>query len=192
MEHLLELEEAVTNGILRDCHVIFRPHPWRAPAENEPDFYDIKWKHVSMDPTMKDCYNGPNTQRKIHLSSIEDTHSILNAIDLLVSNMSTILLEGIIHSKPVICMISKKDEESNDFLNVTFNALYFQELFKKGGITRCNELEKIGDYCQEQLKKSQEPDFTHKANKIASYFVKFNEKTYSTRLKDFIDEIIIN
>jgi hypothetical protein len=190
MEHLLHLQQAVTDGVLRDCQIIFRPHPWRTPAENEPDFYDIDWQHVSMDPTMKDCYIGPKTTAKMHLTSIEDTHSVLNAIDLLVSNMSTILLEAIIHHKPVICMISQKDEEENDFLNVTFNSLYFQELFTKGGVPRCHELANVGKYCAQQLQKSASPGFDQVMSGVASYFVTFGDQPYAVQLRDLVEEIL--
>jgi CDP-glycerol glycerophosphotransferase (TagB/SpsB family) len=144
-----------------------------------------------MDPTMKDCYNGPKTTPKMHLTNIEDTHSILNAIDLLVSNMSTIILEAIIHKKPVICMISKKDEESNDYLKVSLNSLYFKELFVKAAVPRCYELERVGDYCAEQLKRSAAPGYDQAMSGLASYFITFGDKPYAAQLKSFIDELLL-
>ena len=37
--YLKLLEKAIRNNILRDCHIIYRPHPWRGGlAEKEEDF----------------------------------------------------------------------------------------------------------------------------------------------------------
>jgi hypothetical protein len=190
MQHLQVLDEAVEAGQLANCHILFRPHPWRAPADDEPDFYNIKWKHVSMDPTMKNFYNPPGAESKIHLSNIEDTHAILSAIDLLVVNMSTIMLEAIMHGKPVICMISDHDLKTNDFLTVSVNSIFFQELMEKLKIPRCVEYADIGDFCRRQLLMAAEPGFEAKQRALANYFIELGEKPYGERLSQFIDEIL--
>ena len=190
MQHLRMLEDAVETGQLENCHIVFRPHPWRAPAEDEPDFYDIKWKHVSMDFTMKDCYNRPGAESKIHLSNIEDTHAILSAIDLLVVNMSTIMLEAIMHGKPIICMISDRDLKNNDFLSTSVDSIFFQELMEKLEIPRCVEYADIGDFCRRQLLRAAEPGFEKKQRELANYFIELGEKPYAHRLVEFLDEVL--
>ena len=190
MAHLQHLEDSVRQGALAGCHIVFRPHPWRAPASDEPDFWDIPWRHVSMDPMMRDFYIGPRSTPKVHLTSVEDTHVALSAIDLLISNMSTIMLEAVIHQKPVVCMISREDEAANDFLQVTLNSLYFQDLLEKVDIVRCENLADIGAYCRRQLDQAQDPAFRERLAQQGRYFIDLGGQPYGDQLREFIDELL--
>ena len=192
MKHLMLLEEVVQSGDLNNCHIVFRPHPWRAPAEGEADFYNIHWRHVSMDPAMKDFYNSPKNKRStnINLTDYMDTHNILSATDLLISNMSTIILEAALHGKPVLCMISDKDMEHNNFLNMAVNSLYFKELLEKIDVPRCRDEERIGNYCQQQLELGQAPAFAITQCEKARFFVDMGDMPYSIKLRNFINDIL--
>lgn len=192
MKHLMLLEEAVQSGDLKSCHIVFRPHPWRAPAEGEADFYAIDWNHVSMDPAMKDFYNSPKNKRStnINLTDYMDTHNILSAIDLLISNMSTIILEAALHGKPVLCMISDKDMEHNNFLNMAVNSLYFKELLEKIDLPRCRDEKRIGNYCLQQLELGKAPDFRRIQCEKARFFVNMGDRPYPIKLRNFIKDIL--
>jgi len=192
MKHLMLLEEAVQSGDLKSCHIVFRPHPWRAPAEGEADFYDIHWRYVSMDPAMKDFYNSPKNKRStnINLTDYMDTHNILSSIDLLISNMSTIILEAALHGKPVLCMISDKDMEHNNFLNMAVNSLYFKELLEKIDLPRCRDEKRIGNYCLHQLELGKAPDFRRTQCEKARFFVDMGDRPYPIKLRNFINDIL--
>ena len=112
------------------------------------------------------------------------------AIDLLVVNMSTIMLEAIMHGKPVICMISDRDLKSNDFLSVTVDSIFFRELMEKLEIPRCTKYADIGDFCRQQLVRAAEPRFEANQRALANYFVDLGEKPYGDRLREFIDELL--
>jgi hypothetical protein len=119
-----------------------------------------------------------------------DTHNILSAIDLLISNMSTILLEAVLHGKPVLCMISDKDMEHNNFLNMTVNSLYFKELLEKIDLPRCRDEKRIGNYCMQQLELGEAPDFRRTQCEKARYFVDMGDASYPVKLKNFINDIL--
>jgi hypothetical protein len=189
---ILYAGRAVEEDALKNCHIIFRPHPWRAPGEDEPDFYDIAWKYVSMDPSMKSFYRSPKNkgQSGMNLTDYRDTHNILSAIDLLVSNMSTILLEAALHGKPVLCMISDKDMENNDFINVTVNAIYFKELLERMEIPRCRDMNKIAAYCTQQLDLASSAEFERLQSEKIRFFVEMGDNPYSVKLRNFIEETL--
>lgn len=195
IEHLKFLDKAIEDDELKDCHVIFRPHPWRAPAKDEPDFFDITWKHISMDPTMLDFYNSPKQaqESKIHLTDYMDTHNMLSAIDLLISNMSTIMLEGALHGKPVLCMASDEDIKGNDFLYVTINSLYFRELLERLEIVRCRNFLDFPKLCKSLLEKCSSRAFQEALLEKVHFFVEQNNKDpYSVKLYRLIQEILSN
>ena len=194
IDHLKCLDNTIESGELEACHVIFRPHPWRAPAKDEPDFYEIPWRHVSMDPAMCDFYNSPKQRdkSKMHLTDYMDTHNILSAMDMLISNVSTILLEGALHGKPALCMVSDRDLRGNAFLRVINNSLYFQQLLQKMEIPRCKDYKNLPILCENLLEWGRSPSFQKKQLEMVRFFVDQGEKPYPLQLQELIQEILAN
>jgi len=198
MNHLLYLEKIIQEDKLPDCHVIFRPHPWRAPADDEPDFYDLNLKHVSMDLSMKDFYNSPKQKDKkkkdkINLTDYMDTHNILSAIDLLISNVSTILLEAALHGKPIVCMVSDTDIKNSVHLRATMNSLYFQDLFKYLDVPRCREYHDLLNISNDLLNRFfNNPKLEMAQKEKTKYFVDMGHESYPVKLKKLVDNIINN
>jgi len=194
INHLQILEKEIANENLKNCHVIFRPHPWRSIVDDEEDFYDINFKFISMDPFMKSFYNSPKrkTEKKMHLTNYIDTHNILSACDMLISNMSTILLEAAVHGKPVLCMVSDEDMKNSNFLQVSMNALYLTELMEGLMIPRCSKFTEIAMLCESLLKKAEKPDFSFEQQNRSQYFVLLDNDLYSNKLRKLIDELLKN
>jgi len=192
MKHLKFLDESVAKGDLMNCHIIFRPHPWRTPAENEPDFYDVPWKNVSMDPSMTRFYNSPKqtNSSKINLTDYMDTHNLLNAADLLISNMSTIMIEAAIHGKPVLCMVSDKDIKASKHLRGTINSLYFKELLEKLEVPRCSDFNDLSVLCNNLLSQADNKLFAKGQKEKADFFVNMDPKPYSTKLNSLVKNIL--
>lgn len=193
INHLLALEESINKGFLKNCHVIFRPHPWRAPSEDEPDFFEIKWENVSMDPAMMNYYNSPkkSDEKKINLTDYMDTHNLLSAINLLISNVSTILLEAAMHGKPIICMVSDEDIKKSEFLKVTMISIYFQELLKILEVPRCKNYKELPKLCENMLSISALSDFEKKQKEKSNFFVDQGLEPYSIGLNKLVNEIFI-
>ena len=126
----------------------------------------------------------------MNLTDYRDTHNILSAIDLLVSNMSTILLEAAMHGKPVLCMISDEDMKSNNFLSVAVNSLYFKELLEQIDIPRCRDMNDISTYCRQQLDLGSSTNFQRLQRDKTRFFVEMGDNPYSVNLRNFIEDII--
>ncbi len=192
MDHLQLLDQAVASGQLAGCHIVFRPHPWRAAPPDEPDFFETGFAHVSMDPSMKPFYVRPKdrAEHAIHLTDYMDTHNILSAVDLLVSNMSTIFVEAALHGKPLLCLISDKDVAASRHLDFTVNSSYFQELLKRMDIPRCREAGALANLCRQQLDIAQAPGFAGRQRERVQYFVNMGQTPYPEKLTAFVDELL--
>ena len=191
IKHVQLLEEAIEKGSLRDCFVIFRPHPWRSPAPDEPNFFDIPWRHVGMDPTMRAFYNSPKnkTPSKIHLADYMDTHNLLSAADCLISNVSTILLEAALHGVAVACMASDEEIKTNEFLRVVHDSVYFKELIEGLEIPRVRLHEQLATTCQDLLSKAGSPRFKQDLQEKTAYFVDQSDAPYAQRLLDLAEQM---
>ncbi|MBK26610.1 MAG: hypothetical protein CME70_21600 [Halobacteriovorax sp.] len=191
IEHLQTLENAIQSGDITDTHIIFKPHPWRATPEGEPDFFSIDWKHISMDPGMVPYYKRSveKNDDSIQLSSYMDTHIILSSADILISNVSTILLEAALHGMPIMCMVSDKEIEENNFLRVTLNSLYFNDLMERLDVARCKDHQEIVIECKKLIDKFMTPDFKDKQIEKTKFFVELKEKSYGQQVFELIKNI---
>ena len=92
-------ENGIKESILPDCHVIYRPHPWRDPLKaDEEDFFSLKWDHITMDPTMSDFYRRVISKPtgKMFLADYSISNKLLTLVDAVISPLSTMLIEALI------------------------------------------------------------------------------------------------
>ncbi len=191
IKHLRLLEDAIEHSGLENCFVIFRPHPWRAPSPDEPDFFDIPWRHVGMDPAMRAFYNNSKADQpnKINLTDYMDTHNLLSAADCLISNVSTIMLEAALHGNAVACMVSDDEIKANPFLRAVHNSVYFDQFIQMMGIPRVRLHEQLATVCRELLAKASSPRFKQEQKEKAAYFVDQSDAPYSQRLLDLAQQM---
>ena len=99
---LTALDGAIEEGRLGDIAVVYRPHPWGGGGRDGSRLATAKFRHVVVDRTMRAYIEalGRGDQR-ITLPDYRDTHDLLCAVDAVVSPLSTILLEGMLHGLPV-------------------------------------------------------------------------------------------
>ena len=191
IKHLQLLEQAIENRDLQNCFVIFRPHPWRAPAPGEPDFFDIPWRHVEMDPAMRPSYNSPKSAAptQINLTDYMDTHNLLSVSDCLISNVSTILLEAALHGNAIACMVSDEEINTNRFLRVVHNAVYFKELIQTLRVPRVRLHSQLATVCQDLLKKAESPQFRQEQRAKTEYFIDRSDISYEQRLTNLAEQM---
>jgi len=191
IQHLKTLEDAISSGEIENAHIIFKPHPWRATPEGEPDFFSIDWKHITMDPGMVPYYKKSieKDDDPIQLSSYMDTHIILSSCDILISNVSTILLEAALHGMPIMCMVSDKEIQENDFLRVTLDSLYFKDLMDRLEVPRCKDHHEIVLECKQLIAKFKNPQFKKLQIDKTSFFVEMSNNTYGKELLQLLEQI---
>jgi hypothetical protein len=192
ISHLITLEDAIERGQLEDCLVLYRPHPWRAYPEGEPDFFSRPWKHVVLDPAMEACYRASRDNPRVHveLADYEDTHVTLSAVDAVISPLSTILLEAALHGKPVAAYLPDEDMTSNKFLFTTANMAHFDDFFDRVDCLRCERPERLIEDCRGLLEKVAEPSIGERLRRQCAYFVEPTDRPYAERLGELIQGIL--
>ena len=189
MEQLLALDAAITQGDLPPAKIIFRPHPWRDPSHETLDFFEISWRNVVMDPSMKENYIGPKSKGEaiIHITDYADTHTILSACDLLIGNVSTILLEAAMHGKPVISFFNERDAQNRtSHFSAVLNQRYFRELLSGLEIPLCRSIDEVILHARSLLALSRDETFSARQRKASRYFADQDGRTYAERLLGFL------
>jgi hypothetical protein len=192
VRHLAALEQAIEQGRIKNCVVLYRPHPWRAYPESEADFFSLNWKHVMIDPVMEACYRKSRHGDKMHveLADYEDTHVTLSAVDAVISPLSTILLEGAMHGKPVAVYLPDEDMTSNTFLFTVANMAQFKDFFERVECIKCERPEDLIRDCEQLLRLSDDQAIHERLQKQCAYFVEPSDQPYAERLNALIQSLL--
>jgi CDP-glycerol glycerophosphotransferase (TagB/SpsB family) len=186
--HLLRLEEAVERGELKNCVILYRPHPWRAYPAGEKDYHSLAWKHVTLDPAMEACYRTSRKKERIHveLANYENTHVTLSAVDAVISPLSTILLEAALHGKPVAAYLPNEGIKKNQSVTTRARMIHFLEFFDRVDCIKCESPDDLIEDCRRLLQKADEPGIGERLKKQCAYFVEPSNRPYAERLNDLI------
>jgi hypothetical protein len=192
IRHLVALEEAMEQGRLPTCVVLYRPHPWRASPEGEPEFHARRWTRVIMDPAMEASYHASRrgAAMRVDLADYEDTHVTLSAVDAVVSPLSTILLEAAMHGKPVAAYLPDEDMGRNRFLYTTANMAHFVDFFERVDCVRCESPEQLVQTCAQLLERAGDPAVSERLRKQCEYFVEPSERSFPDRLDALLTAIL--
>jgi hypothetical protein len=185
--HLRALEEAIERGELRNCSVLYRPHPWRATAEGEADFFSQTWRHVIMAPDMADYYRRHRREPAIiHLADYEDTHVTLSAVDAVISPLSTILLEAALHGKPILAYLPDEDVQRNIAMFSMAKSVHFRDFFERVDCMQCPRREDLVDTCRALLELAERPETADRLRRQCEFFVSPSERSYAAQLDELI------
>lgn len=192
VRHLVALEQAIAEEKIRNCVVLYKPHPWRAFPQDEADFFAINWKHVKFDPTMEACYRRSRQGDKMHveLADYDDTHVTLSAVDAVISPLSTILLEAAMHGKPVVAYLPDEDMASNTFLSKMANMIHFKEFFERVECIKCERSEDLIGDCEQLLRLSEDQSIGTRLQSQCAYFVEPSAQPYIDRLNGLIGSLL--
>jgi len=124
------LDAAIESGALPRFSVIYRPHPWGGAGASGERFLGHEFRHVRIDLTMRELLERVARGEKaaITLPDYQDAHDLLAGVDVVVSPLSTIVVEATLHAKPVICFFP----EAGDAATRNINAVplhHFDEFF---------------------------------------------------------------
>ena len=192
IDQLFLLEEAIASGILRDSHVLFRPHPWHGPRENEKDFFACGFKHITMDASLAEAYKSEQRAKTsaIFLADYNYANLVMKSSDIVISGISTMMLEAIMHGKPTICSVYDKHIEEDSFLGKIFSMYHINEFLANTSVCRCRDRADFINTCKNMLLQSRNDNFTNKLIDESHYFVNFNAEPYPNRLCSLIDKLV--
>ena len=188
--HLLYLENICKNTN-NNLKIIYRPHPWLSDKETVRKILNHNSKIIMIDNTMIKFMQQiiSQSQTSFFSTDYKHTHNILGAADIVISPLSTILIEALCHGKEAICLIPKEEDEGI-FSEVWKSLPCFEDVIKSPGIKTVeylNDLEKILNVSISNCK--EEKNLQENKNH-ARFFVDLDNPKYEERLIDCIAELV--
>lgn len=192
--HLKMIDEKIDSGEISPCHVLYRPHPWRGGlAPGEQNFFDLRLRHVTMDPHLEDyyCRTADAHCAGFDLADYQVTKRLLSLVSGVISPLSTILLESIIFGKPVLVYFSKTDQCSlaSTVYGIGIRLAHFKDFWGEPGIEVCNDDAQLPAACNRLLVNSQDESIRTGLRAHAEKFVVMNGPTYGERLVTLVDQL---
>lgn len=195
--HLKLIDEVIASGSVRPCHVIYRPHPWRSRLnDGEEDFFGTRFSHVSMDPHMADRYRGIVSQpdRALYLADYDVTRKLMALVSGAVSTLSTLMLEVVLHHKPVLSFLPTEDDDkgyNQQYLyDLSLQLAHFDGFFDAPGVHRCSEISALANALSTLLVDAQDPSIADALRRHAAYYAVMDGPTYGERLRDLVDRLL--
>ncbi|OEJ66077.1 hypothetical protein [Magnetovibrio blakemorei] len=125
----------------------------------------------------------------IHLADYRHTHDTLCCIDALVSPLSTILIEGALHGKPVMCFLPN-DEKSARHFNLVAPLTHFDDMFSMPEIIVADGQSQLIPKLSELMEHVGDEAFQSQLKQKCSFFVEPFDSPYGDRLVAFLEMII--
>lgn len=190
--HLELIDAAVDDGRIPPCHVIYRPHPWRgALMTGERSFFDYDFRHITMDPFMEEYYRDATSGKAdgFDMADYDVTRKLLHLVEAVTSPLSTILLEAVMHQKPVQVLLDSEtgSKVSEDILKLGPRLTHFADL-KGPGVTYCTDRNTIPEGCARLLEQAKDPEIRAGLKKLGDSFAVMDGPTYAERLLALTDE----
>jgi hypothetical protein len=190
--HLEVLEDAIERGRLPPSVVLYRPHPWRAKGEGEEDFFTRSWRHVMMAPDMAEYYRRAwKGEQSIYFADYEETHVTLNAVDAVVSPLSTILLEAARLGKPIAAYLPEEDLRSNLHMFTVMRTVHYREFFERVDCLRIEARDALVSSCAELLRRTSVPGLADALQAQCEYFVSRRATSYAEQLRGLAAELTV-
>ncbi len=188
--HLKYLEKLCLN-LDKKIRIIYRPHPYLSDINTAKKILKIKSKIIKIDNLMI------TFMRKLIRKEIKSffstdysyTHDLLSAADIVISPLSTILIESLCHGKESICLIPE-DEDSSTLFKDKKRLPCFKDVIECNAI---QTLENIKDL-EVALTKSYEKCKSSKNRlinkKYSDFFVDMKKPYYKERLNKCIEDLV--
>jgi len=188
--HLCMIDEAIERGVLSNVAVIYRPHPWGHGGYKGERLLDGAWRHVVIENSMRAYLEGVRAGTKgAYLADYVDTHDVLSSIDALVSPLSTIILEAMMHGKPALCFLAEQQEGAS--FNLQKELVHFEDMFADPSILKANGESELINTLALLMEKAGEPQIETELRSACGHFVSTFDRSYRERLCDFVEEVAV-
>jgi hypothetical protein len=124
---LSELDRLIEAGALPRMSIVYRPHPWGGGGRDGARMAASSWRHIRIhQPMLKYIEALARGDNRITLPDYRDTHDLLCVVDVVVSPLSTILVEATLHGKPAV-VFAPRGEQSSRIMVANLPMLHFDE-----------------------------------------------------------------
>lgn len=187
-DHLCMIDEAIERGVLPNVAVIYRPHPWGHGGYRGERLLDGGWRHVSIDASMRSYLEALRAgNKKAYLADYADTHDVLSNIDALVSPLSTIILEGMIHGKPALCFLAEHQRGSS--FDLQKELFHFQDMYADPEILKADGESELIETLVRLIAKVSDNKIEARLHDTCAHFVSSFDRAYPERLCDFVEDV---
>ncbi len=186
--YLESLESFIRDGFLPNCHIIYRPHPWRGGlGDGEKDFFKMDFHNITIDPTMSDYYRKEikNPSGKMFLTDYRNSRDLLTLVDGVISPLSTMLVESIINGKPILMFFPERQYDSG----YAIDEIHFAEFLKVNIINKCLKEDQFLKSCQTLLKQIEGDDISLELKKTSEFFVTPSKISYGEQLLKLVEKL---
>ncbi len=185
---LRELDLAIEEERIPAMHVLYRPHPWRVSRASEADFFAHEWRHITMDCEMAGAYRAAKGGDAVatpdnFLFRMHHLVQIYRAADLVVSPMSTILLEALLFGLPTMAVAFGDGKHSWSADKVS-RMYHFKELYDVPGVVVCRDRSEFFPSLQKLLGHGGDPVFSRQLRESTGQFVYRDGRSYAERVAE--------
>ncbi|MBI1245711.1 MAG: hypothetical protein GC202_11950 [Alphaproteobacteria bacterium] len=180
------LESAIEDGRLAGASIVYRPHPWGNCGRDGKRIATRPWRHVAFESTMADYVRqAGGGERAITTPAYENTRDVLANVDVVVSPLSTILLEAALNAKQPLCFVDDSDVE-NWFMTINSELAHFKEFFEEPAfpVTRGRTMLVAG--VADAIARARDPVTRAALVRACERFVTRFEAPYARRLADYV------
>lgn len=182
-KYLKALDESINKKILKNTHIIYRPHPWRGGlGKEEKNFFELNLKNITMDPHMVEYYKNQiiNPDRKVFMIDYKISNMLLNLTDALISPLSTMLIESMILGKPILIFFPKEDNKNG----LSVDEVHFSELIRTKDVITVFKFEELMEGLLKLNTIIGDKVISKRLKKSSQFFHYSDQKTYSEKLND--------
>jgi hypothetical protein len=189
--HLRWLNEAIESGLLEGVTVLYRPHPYGIAAADARDILACKLPHVVIEHGMRgfleDVANSRN--QGFRITPYSETHALLNAVDAVISPLSTILIEAGLHGKPLMCFIPREEDENSEW-RILRDLVHFRDLLQHRKVIVARTYSEFVPAAQTLISRTRDEAEAEDMRESMHYFVEFPEQRYSVAIKHLADSLV--
>jgi hypothetical protein len=193
--HLEWLNRAIDAGELPKIKILYRPHPWGIPQSQAKKILKSGWQNVVIENSMRDFVERVaefGSSGAFYMAEYARTHDVLSSVDMALSPLSTIIIEGALHGKPVMCFYPREEEKGSIWRKNIKKLPHFEDIFKSETVVTCLSYSDLIPSVQELIDKNDTPSFERDIIDFSKYFVSFPEKSYALNLVDQVEDIVKN
>jgi len=191
--HLAWLEQAISDGILpSDLKVVYRPHPWGVSQSQASKILSAAWQHVTIENSMRDLVAAcALAGRPDHflMAEYEREHDLLSSIDMLISPLSTIILEGAMHGVPVLCMVPIEEEGRSIWFRSIKRLTHFREVFSSPDVVVCKRHSHFIPSVRKLYAMTENEGTKDAMKKFSEYFVEQHPVSYGRAIEEFLERL---
>jgi hypothetical protein len=191
-EHLNHIQRAIDAGELPPVSIIYRPHPWGGGGVDGGRFLKHEWGNVVIETSMRSYLERVAAGHdESSLPPYGRTRDLLSAVDIVASPLSTILIEGMLLGKPVLCFMPVEESQATHF-QLAAGQVHFAELLSAPEVVVAWSRDTLITGLAETLQRARTPGYGERARECAKFFVEPFAQPFRDRIGPLLQRIVSN